>query len=431
MPDVRFIHAADLHLDAAFRGLAQDVPAELATRLHEATFTALARLVALCEKERPDFLLLAGDVYNQEDRSVRAQLALRDGCVRLEAIGVRVFIAHGNHDPYPSRLTHLNWPANVTLFGEEVESHPVLRDGELIAMIHGVSHASAKESRNLATRFARSPEDCLHVGVLHTSLGGVEGETRYAPCAYGDLAASGLDYWALGHVHQHTVAGEKPLAVYPGALQGLHVNETGDKGCLMVTATAGHGGWTFAVTPKPLAPLRWEHLDVALDEVGASAQAPAATLDELDLRVRAALDSLVARLEPHTERLVVRLRLTGRSALDGLLRTPAAQADLLDLLRQPTGNGPLIWIKDVQVQTRPAVDQAALRARDDLLGEITRLTDNCRTEPVVLQETFAAALGELYEHARARKVLVPLGVAEQQALLDAAESLCVDLLETR
>ena len=73
MPPIRFIHAADLHLDAAFSGLSRDIPADFAERLRTATFTAFRRLLDLCERESPDFLLLAGDVYNQEDASVSAR----------------------------------------------------------------------------------------------------------------------------------------------------------------------------------------------------------------------------------------------------------------------------------------------------------------------------------------------------------------------
>ena len=92
MPPIRFIHAADLHLDAAFSGLSRDIPADFAERLRTATFTAFRRLLDLCERESPDFLLLAGDVYNQEDASVSAQLALRDGFRRLESLSIPVFL---------------------------------------------------------------------------------------------------------------------------------------------------------------------------------------------------------------------------------------------------------------------------------------------------------------------------------------------------
>ena len=131
MDVVRYIHAADLHLDTPFLGLARETAQgeHLARLLREATFTALERLFRLCETEKPHFLVLAGDIYNEENHSVKAQLALRDGCRRLEAVGVRVFLAHGNHDPLNSQLTTLTWPDNVTVFGPEVESRTVEQDG--------------------------------------------------------------------------------------------------------------------------------------------------------------------------------------------------------------------------------------------------------------------------------------------------------------
>ena len=100
MDAVRYVHAADLHLDVAFKGAVsqfEDV-SRSGRQLWEATFTALERLVRLCERERPDFVVLAGDIYNEEDHSLRAQFALRDACKRLEAHGISVFIAHGNHE---------------------------------------------------------------------------------------------------------------------------------------------------------------------------------------------------------------------------------------------------------------------------------------------------------------------------------------------
>ena len=158
MDAVRYVHAADLHLDVAFKGAVsqfEDV-SRSGRQLWEATFTALERLVRLCERERPDFVVLAGDIYNEEDHSLRAQFALRDACKRLEAHGISVFIAHGNHDPLTSRLAALEWPSNVVFFGSDVEAHPVFRNGQQIALVHGISHASSAEGRNLARFFRRS-----------------------------------------------------------------------------------------------------------------------------------------------------------------------------------------------------------------------------------------------------------------------------------
>ena len=427
---VRFVHAADLHLDAVFAGMARDVSSEVARRLHQATFAALDNLFALCERVRPDLLLLAGDVYNQEDRSLRAQLAVRDGCARLGELGVRVFVVHGNHDPLASRLKTLHWPDCVTVFDEQVAAHVVTRDNAPLAVVHGASHGGPRETRNLAAGFARTPERCLQIGLLHTTLGETEG-ARYAPCSLKDLTNSGLDYWALGHIHDRRVMCEAPLAQYPGSAQGLHVGEQGPHGCLLVEAVPDGGGFTFSSIFQPLGPVEWRMIDIPAGEDS--------TVDELEAAARSAVAEAVTaavmargrggRLVIPCTALIVRLRITGRTRLDAVLRRPATAADLLERLRDESTGEPLVWIKDLEIETRPLLDREAMSGREDLLGEILRMADRCREDPALLAGLPEAALGELYGHARARKLLSAPDEAELRSLLLGAEALCLDLLE--
>ena len=428
---VRFIHAADLHLDAVFSGISRDMPQETARRLHQATFTALEHLFALCERVRPDFLLLAGDIYNQEDHSLAAQLAVRDGCARLERLGVRVFIVHGNHDPLSSRLRTLQWPENVTIFGEQVGSHTLYREESPLAVIHGASHSGPKETRNLAAGFSRAPEHCLQVGLLHTSLGDADGNNRYAPCTVDDFRTANLDYWALGHIHDRRVLCDRPLAQYSGSTQGLHVNEPGPHGCLVVTAQPQGDGYAFSSVFQPLGPVEWYKLDLDLGEE--------ATIDSLEQQARAALAETATRsvsargkgpyLVIPPSALVVRLRLTGRTGLDAELRRPGVMADLLERLRDEAPGEPLIWLKDIEVDTRPLLDRALLVEREDLLGEILRMADRLREDPQRMTEMAEAALSDLYGHARARKALDLPAAEELLSLLANAETACLDLLE--
>lgn len=451
MQAIRFVHAADLHLDAAFSGITREIPGDLGKKLHESTFVALARLIELCERERPDFLILAGDVHNHEDRSLRAQLALRDGCERLARAGVRVFIAHGNHDPLSSRLRNIHWPENVTFFAEEVSSVPVFRRGAgegepPAALVHGVSHAGPRESRNLALRFKRGEEACFQLGVLHCSLAGIgnsRDKGRYAPCSLEDLRESGLDYWALGHIHDGREASLTPPVVYPGCTQGLHINEQGEKGCILATVEAdGAGGYTVTRAFRPLGPVVWQAVSVALDDPGdpgkpGEQDAPELSLDELENRLRQALDAAQEAQGPGCEVLVVRLRLTGRTSLDALLRRDETRADILSRLRdwEPGGRGqdgegrPRLWIKDLEILTRPLLQRAILAEREDLLGEIIRLGEACRTSPERLAALRTEALAPLFGHSRIGRMLEPLPDEDVLALLDDAESLCMDLLE--
>ena len=62
---IRFVHAADLHLDSPFTGLKAAAPANVANALYHATFDAYENIINLCISEEVDALLVAGDVYRR------------------------------------------------------------------------------------------------------------------------------------------------------------------------------------------------------------------------------------------------------------------------------------------------------------------------------------------------------------------------------
>ena len=251
MSGFTFVHAADLHLDAPFRGvreiLREDAGQEaqaLESLMPKAGFTALDRLVEVCRRVRAHCLILAGDVYNTAEGSLKAGLALRDACLRLQEDDIVVFLAHGNHDPL-RRNDAVPLPANVVVFGAEPEVHTLQAGGQTVH-IAGVSHAREKEDRNLAALFPALPSGDFRIGVLHCALSGRSGPHEvYAPCSVDDLLAPGYDYWALGHVHTRQeirpAGAFGPCIVYPGSLQGLHVRETGEHGCTVVRVGAAAG----------------------------------------------------------------------------------------------------------------------------------------------------------------------------------------------
>lgn len=434
MYPVRYIHAADLHLDAAFKGLSRDAadPA-MAQSLHQATFTALERLVDMCAAEKPDFLVIAGDIYNQEDRSIKAQLCLRDACKRLEEHGIPVFLAHGNHDPLPSRLQTIHWPDNVVIFGDGVESWPVLREGRLVAVVHGISHSSAKEGRNLAQAFSRQrprgvEEDspCFHLGVLHCTLDSSAHGERYAPCTLSDLENAGLDAWALGHIHQRSIVSMEPFVAYAGNTQGLHILEGGPRGCLLVHASPrGDAPEQFQCKAdfRPLGPVQWETLAVGIEDVQ--------HIDTLEGRLMDAVEAAAARTDVSCQALIVRLRLTGRTLLDKDLRTPAVVQELAERLRANTLDKPSVWIKDIEVETGQELDLDALCKREDLLGEVVRLALAGEQDAGAASALVSPALDTLFKHAKAKSVLTSPDDAQMREVLSEARKLCIDLMEAR
>lgn len=425
MKEIRYVHAADLHLDAPFQGISlPSKPGEEPPfNMTEAAFSALSRLVSLCENRKPDFLVIAGDVYNGEERSVKAQMALRDACERLAKHHIPVFIVHGNHDPLSSRLNAISWPENVTIFGSRPTAVRVMKDGEQIALVHGVSHASEKEERNLALDLRRDPDyDGFQLGLLHCSVDGAETD-RYAPCSLKDLVGAGMDAWALGHIHKPEALNDVPFVAYSGSLQGLHINETGQKGCYEVVATKTPSGWRCAYRHFQLAGARWEKLAVSLSDVE--------TLDDCEKILVVAVENLRVSAPPEVGVFLIRLTLTGRTPLDKDLREPAVINGLLERLRRFALSRPAVWIKDIKVETEGARSLEEILSRDDLLGETARMLARALGDETLFASIVDAALDQMRGNLSFRKSGCELDEEQIKDALREAAFICQKELELR
>jgi DNA repair exonuclease SbcCD nuclease subunit len=231
-----FVHTGDLHLDSPFVGLTAEAPPNVATLLRESTILAWRNIVDLALQEQVDFLLVAGDAFERANRTLRGQLVFRDGLARLAQAGIASFVVTGNHDPLDGWEPSVTWPQLAHRFpAHDVTAQPVLRDGSEIARIYGVSYHQRDISTNLARRFGRDADVPYAIGLLHANVGGLEGAANYSPCTLSDLRSSGMDYWALGHIHKHAVLSTtQPTAVYCGNPQGRDPGETEPRGCYLV-----------------------------------------------------------------------------------------------------------------------------------------------------------------------------------------------------
>ena len=411
---ITFVHTADLHLDSPFAGLA-DADEDMARFLHSATFQAWDNIVDLCIERSVDFLLVAGDVYDGADRSLRAQLAFRDGLERLAEREIPAFVVHGNHDPLNGWASSLSWPDSVHVFGPELESIPFERNGEQRAIIHGMSFPERDVTENLARRFEANDDSVPQIGLLHCNVGTDTGHEPYAPCSLDDLEEVGMDYWALGHVHTRRVLSDgRPAAVYPGNPQGRHANEAGPHGCYFVELDDGHAEMDF----MPVDAVRWVRSAV---EIGSLV-----TEDDLIGALEDAVSG-VSR-EVGGRRAVCRLVLRGRGPMHATLARSGTLEDLSERLR---GLGqslnPTVWVEKIEDDTRPAVDLEARRESEDVLGDLLRLADEYRNDPERLEE-LRESLDDLYGHRRAGRFLEEPDRQRLLAILEQAESLCVDRL---
>ncbi|MEB3100196.1 metallophosphoesterase family protein [Ferviditalea candida] len=427
----RFLHAADLHLDSPFRGIA-DLPAIVRDRIKESTFLALDRLVRIALQERVDFVVISGDVYDLEDRSLRAQVRFQRAVERLAERGVQVFVIHGNHDPENGARAHLSWPEQVVFFGSDgVSMVPAVnRQGRTLAHVYGISYAASAVTDNLARGFtlqekqSRGREGIYNIGLLHTNVDGDPGHDNYAPCTKQELIRAGIDYWALGHIHSRRVLHDNPLIVYPGNLQGRNIKETDAKGCFVVDVSDGGG---TSLTFHAVDDLRWFKEDVDIQGLESEQQ--------LKDRIEQRMDGLLRSSEGRP--CIVRFTLTGRSPLyrsiqhSGLLQE--LQAEWRDRQRELAEQGEegFIWIESIEDRSGPLVDLALLENQEGFLGEMLRQTTRLLKDERLLEEFFRKAVKPISGNPRIARYLHTTGETEWKQWLEAAREIAVEAFADR
>ncbi|WP_370693029.1 exonuclease SbcCD subunit D [Pseudotabrizicola sp.] len=297
----RFIHTADLHLDAPLKAIALR-DADLAHQVGVASRTAFSRIVDLCLAETVAFLLIAGDLWDGTYSSTKTPRFLKQELLRLQAAGIRCFIIRGNHDALARQTGELDLPDTSHLFGARASTEELNIDGQPVA-IHGLSFRDPHAPESLLPRYPAPRPGAFNIGLMHTSLNGSPGHDNYAPCSLADLDAHGYDYWALGHIHRRAEHIGRATIVMPGIPQGRDIGEAGPASVTLVHVADDN---TVTLEQRPVACLRFDRIMVDCGGIAAWAD----LLSTLDRAIRQA--GQAGRSEDH---LVIRPVLRGATPL--------------------------------------------------------------------------------------------------------------------
>lgn len=281
---IRILHAADLHLDSPFQALGRDKAAQRRAEQR----ALLARIAALAKEREVDMVLFAGDLFDADAAFSETARLLEQV---LPGMGVPVFIAPGNHDWYGPRSpwARLELGESVHVFASEDMSFVPLPG--LNARVWGAAFTGRQKQAPLTGFEAAKDGDTMDIMVLHGEVG--DPASAYGPISEEDIARSGMDYIALGHVHSYSGlrrAGETCYA-WPGCPEGRGFDETGEKGVIL--AEVSPDGCQVEFIPLP--GRRYEILPVDLTE------------SENDL------DTVLAALDRDTGRDIYRILLRGET----------------------------------------------------------------------------------------------------------------------
>jgi DNA repair exonuclease SbcCD nuclease subunit len=413
-----FVHAADLHLDSPFRGVTAESPA-IAASLHSATFEVYNSLIDLCIEKQVQFLLIAGDIYDGADRSLRAQLRFRDGLQRLVDHNIQAFVVHGNHDPFKGRSRSIDWPEGVHVFSyRKVKSIPFKIGNSPVALISGISHENGNITTNLAKKFEFQDPDLFQIGLLHCNVGRDTGHEAYAPCELQDLIKTGLDYWALGHVHERKILHNDPYVVYPGNTQGRNIREQNERGCYLVQVDDNNR--VTSLEFHELDKIRWFWGSLTIDGLD--------TLDQLENALSGCIEDLSKKAGSRP--LICRISLTGQGPLFNELSRENALQELLEHTRESFEvKSPFVWVQDLIFECRPEIDLKKRREAKDFLGQVLRISQELSDTEEGRKRLVEEGLKELFKNRRASKHLQDITDSEISRMLKSAELLCFQMLE--
>ena len=240
---VKILHTADMHLDSPFTLM----DASLSEARRADLRSAFSALMMYVKDNDIDILLIAGDMFEHEYATKETiALAVRE----FEKVPeCRIVISPGNHDPYTPNSVYkkCRFPENVHIFTESTMS--VFSFDDIGVDVYGYAFTAPYMEHN--PFIGKKPLRPERMNILCAHGDTSSPISRYCPITESDIADSGYDYAALGHIHtgkEPAKAGDTVYA-YSGCLEGRDYSESGHKGALYGEFIKDENGFRYNIKP--------------------------------------------------------------------------------------------------------------------------------------------------------------------------------------
>ena len=348
---LRLLHLADVHLGARHPELGAAAAVQ-----RERQFGAFATALALAVTEKVDLVLIAGDLFDSNTQPRRTVERVAAELRVLIAAGCRAILIPGLHDVYDATSIYRTYdlpdlagiPPDSDALVVLTPDRPSVAYPSLNIVLHGRVVSSARVARSPIAGFVAAPDRraAWRVGLAHGALRSeaAPGEETGA-LTEEEIAGTGLDYLALGHVHRyHQGASGGTTWAYPGAPDLVDVEHDGLGQVVLVELREVDGAHQVRVQPRSIGRTRYLRL-------------------ELDAANLAGQDALAAQLEALADGDVVcHVRLTG-------LRPEELVIDEDELARRVSGLFLHYRFEDLSV---PPLPSGPLPPADTIAGAFMR-----------------------------------------------------------
>lgn len=351
---VKFLHASDLHLDRAIRGLAE-IPPHLKSVLTNAPYLAAENIFHLAVAEKVDFMLLSGDVLDLDEGGPRAALFLLTQFERLAERGIPVYWCSGSVDQPDRWPSAAALPDNVTtITSTGFEEFVCTRGGQPIATIYGTGYYSGRQTLS----DLRVREDAAYpIALLH------QGKATL------NFDIPEIRYWALGGNHLASIVEhETSFIVSPGTPQARCPDEPGPHSCALVRVDAA--GKT-RVDQIPVDVVRWLPQSLSMAE----------SASDEDIKNLLADRGLKLAVESPEQVGLVEWKFTTTGDYHPRLRSTSWKQMMISWLRTEFGSSAKgLWTTDIEMDATRTMP-TSWYDEDTMLGDYLRAMGKLRADP--------------------------------------------------
>lgn len=342
---MKFVHCADIHLDSPFTLTSPEEARRRRTELR-ADFSSL---VLYAKTSGCELFFISGDLFDDANATKDTFEML---CHEMSSFpSCRFFISPGNHDCYYEKSPYklINFPENVHIFTSDKLEYVDIPGTDV--RIYGYAFTSETMSDSPLSGFKVEDSEKINILVAHGDVS--SSLSSYCPISEKDMASSGFDYVALGHIHKGSgvkYAGNVPYA-YPGCIEGRGFDETGYKGALAGEITKGK------LDVKAVRFSRRRYEIVTCDITGAE-------------NIPQVADKIIGACGEYAEDTALRLILEG-------VTTPSFSADettIKNLVSKP-------YYLEIKDNTLPLYNAEYLKNDSTIIGEFYR-----NIEPMLVSE---------------------------------------------
>jgi len=189
---VRILHCAGFRFDSP----SWDGPGEWVAQRNQDLWQTFEAVLSLCRSEKVDFLLLAGNLFEQE--YVRKETVERVAKSFAKLNGTKIFIAPGERDPLVTTSAYrlAVWPSNVHIFLGDLSSVKISSPN---VTVYGAGWTAYRQDESFLDGFQTTRDGTLQLMLLHAEVDSVRNNESFISILPEQIASSGLAYLALGH----------------------------------------------------------------------------------------------------------------------------------------------------------------------------------------------------------------------------------------